>query len=241
MSNLPQVFEYQSRPVRVVMIDNEPWFVAADVCKVLELSDPTMALTRLDPDEKAKFNLGYGSPANVVNEPGLYSLIMTSRKPSAKQFKRWVTHEVLPALRKTGRYEVKMLSNEEKLAESLILAHSIMEERNRLIEEMSPKAIAHDTFIETGGSVSVTTAAAHFGMTAPALTSFLITTGAFRRVKDHGQNRRVPKKAYMNYFTVKQEYAYQCSGEPRYRPKVYITPEGMSWVANKLAERGAEL
>lgn len=95
--------EYQSRQVRVVMIDNEPWFVAADVCKVLELSDPTMALTRLDPDEKAKFNLGYGSPANVVNEPGLYSLIMTSRKPSAKQFKRWVTHEVLPALLSTVR------------------------------------------------------------------------------------------------------------------------------------------
>ncbi|MFZ5557508.1 MAG: Bro-N domain-containing protein, partial [Pseudomonadota bacterium] len=86
----------------------EPWFVAADVCAVLELPNTTRALARLDPDEQALISIQGISrgndQVNVVNEPGLYSLVLGSRKREAKRFKRWVTHEVLPAIRKTGRY-----------------------------------------------------------------------------------------------------------------------------------------
>lgn len=98
--------------VRVMTINNEPWFVAADVCKALEIGNPTMALSRLDEDEKMTLSLteghsgvrGGAQMANVVNEPGLYTLVLGSRKPEAKEFKRWITHEVIPTIRKTGGY-----------------------------------------------------------------------------------------------------------------------------------------
>ena len=102
-------FDFEGRPVRVVTdAQGEPWFVAADVCAVLELPNTTRALARLDPDEQALISIQGISrgndQVNVVNEPGLYSLVLGSRKREAKRFKRWVTHEVLPAIRKTGSY-----------------------------------------------------------------------------------------------------------------------------------------
>lgn len=92
--------------IRTLTIDNEPWFVAGDICRALGLSNPTMTVQRLDGDERAKFNLGVhdNDGTNCVNEYGLYNLILASRKKAAKDFKRWITHEVLPALRKTGSY-----------------------------------------------------------------------------------------------------------------------------------------
>lgn len=97
--------------VRTIIRDSEPWFVAADVCRALEIKNPSDALLRLDEDEKALVSiegLSRGNDkGNIVNEPGLYTLVLGSRKPAAKAFKRWVTHEVLPALRKTGKYSIE--------------------------------------------------------------------------------------------------------------------------------------
>ena len=91
--------------LRAVTINGEPWFVAKDVCDVLEHSDVSMAVQGLDPDEKTKQSLGLPGRAPVlINESGLYSLILKSRKPEAKAFKKWVTSEVLPSIRKTGMY-----------------------------------------------------------------------------------------------------------------------------------------
>lgn len=107
MENL-QVFENESLgQVRVVEIEGEIWFVANDVCRILELSNPTVAMQRLDEDERSKFNLGRQGKTNVVNEYGLYELIFGSRKKEAKEFKRWVKREVLPSIRKTGSYSVQ--------------------------------------------------------------------------------------------------------------------------------------
>lgn len=93
--------------LRAAEIDGVPWFVAADVCRVLELSNPTVSVDRLDDDEKAKFNLGLpGGDTWCINEYGLYALVLGSRKPEAKAFKRWLIHEVLPAIRKHGAYAV---------------------------------------------------------------------------------------------------------------------------------------
>lgn len=111
--NEMQVFDSeQFGEIRTVKIDGEPWFVAADVCRALDHSNVTVALDRLDEDERAKFNLGQVSEhgvyqrreTNIVNEFGLYSLILGSRKPEARAFKRWITHEVLPSIRRTGGY-----------------------------------------------------------------------------------------------------------------------------------------
>ncbi|WP_081750984.1 BRO-N domain-containing protein [Paenibacillus sp. FSL R7-277] len=82
---------------------NEPWFVAKDVCDVLEISNTTDVIKRLEEDEVTRFNLGgLFSEVNVINEYGLYSIIMGSRKKEAKDFKKWITHEVIPSIRKPG-------------------------------------------------------------------------------------------------------------------------------------------
>lgn len=108
-----QIFNYEETPVRVVDRDGSPWWVLADVCRVLALSNPSKVAGRLDEDEKQRieFNpnseLGLGhNGATIISESGLYKVILRSDKPEAKKFTRWVTHEVLPAIRKTGSYNV---------------------------------------------------------------------------------------------------------------------------------------
>lgn len=116
-----KVFENkQFGSVRTILKDGEPWFVAADVCKVLEVGNPTQALSRLDEDEKSITLISNegnrGNPnMTIVNEPGLYALVLGSRKPEAKAFKRWITHEVIPAIRKHGGYLTA-----EKVEEALL-------------------------------------------------------------------------------------------------------------------------
>ena len=103
--NTPIPFEYEGKSVRVVNKEGEPWWVAKDVCDVLGLTNATVAIQSLDADEVTKFNLGgLQGETNIINEPGLYSLILRSRKPEAKAFKRWITHEVLPSIRQKGEY-----------------------------------------------------------------------------------------------------------------------------------------
>lgn len=105
----PAVFRFTTGAVRVVLRDEEPWFVAADVCAALDLDNTHMAVDRLDEDEKGVTSINTpGGPQSmtIINESGLYSLVLGSRKPEAKPFKKWVTSEVLPAIRKSGRYEV---------------------------------------------------------------------------------------------------------------------------------------
>ena len=103
-------FPETNQRVRQIMINNEPWFVAKDVCVILELGNSRRATSRLDDDEKGVTTintLGGLQEMVIINESGLYSLILTSRKPEAKKFQRWITHEVIPQIRKTGAYSVK--------------------------------------------------------------------------------------------------------------------------------------
>jgi prophage antirepressor-like protein len=114
MSNNICTFSFATQSVRILMIDDAPWFVAADVCAALGLLNVTRAIERLDEDEKSQvvdpdtlINNQFSkinNLLNIINESGLYALILTSRKPEARKFKKWVTSEVLPALRKQGRY-----------------------------------------------------------------------------------------------------------------------------------------
>jgi len=103
-------FAFESHNVRVLLdVKGNPWFVAADICTALRLPETHKAVARLDDDEKGRNSIptpGGNQEMTVINEPGLYSLVLGSRKPEAKRFKRWVTHEVLPTIRKTGHYAV---------------------------------------------------------------------------------------------------------------------------------------
>ncbi|WP_408737774.1 BRO-N domain-containing protein [Acetobacter senegalensis] len=103
----------QPQVVRTIMLNGEPWWVLADVCKVLEIGNAPMAARGLDDDEKGGISItdsiGRTQTVTTINESGLYSIILKSRKPAAKRFKKWVTSEVLPAIRKTGGYMVASL------------------------------------------------------------------------------------------------------------------------------------
>ena len=101
-----QIFVYSGEQLRTIQRPDGLWWVLRDVCQVLGLSNPTVVASRLEDDERTKFNLGRQGEAIIINEPGLYAVILRSDKPQAKAFKRWVTHEVLPSIRKTGAYGV---------------------------------------------------------------------------------------------------------------------------------------
>lgn len=100
------IFNASNQQVRTIILEGEPYFVAKDVCDVLGHTNPSVAIQMLDDDERTKKSLGRQGEAWFVNESGLYNLIFRSNKPEAKAFRKWVTSEVLPALRRTGRYEV---------------------------------------------------------------------------------------------------------------------------------------
>jgi len=102
-----QRFVFEEKNVRVVMRDDSPWFVAVDVCKVLQIKNSRQLLENLDTDERADVSITYGSQSrkvNIISEPGLYSVIIRSKSPVAAPFRRWVTHDVLPSIRRTGVY-----------------------------------------------------------------------------------------------------------------------------------------
>lgn len=109
-------FSFRGNNIRAIMVNGEPWFVARDVCTVLEIADHTTATRDLDPDEKGTHTVrtpGGKQNLTIISESGLYALIFKSRKPEAKTFRKWVTSEVLPTLRKTGRYTMPELDPEE--------------------------------------------------------------------------------------------------------------------------------
>ncbi|MBK4208911.1 hypothetical protein CHCC20441_3792 [Bacillus licheniformis] len=124
MNQFEKVFNYKGNNVRTLTKDCEIWFVAKDVCDVLEIKNSRDAVSRLDDDEKNTVVLtdGIGNPnKTIVNEPGLYTLILGSRKPEAKMFKRWITHEVLPSIRMNGMYVADDATREQKLFNYVIL------------------------------------------------------------------------------------------------------------------------
>src|SRR5690606_12353794 len=128
MNQLSKFFD--GHELRIIEKDNEIWFVAKDVCEILEISNPSMAIQRLDDDERAKFNLGRQGLTNVVNEYGLYNLVLGSRKQEAKEFKRWITHEVIPSIRKHGAYMTP-----ETIEKALLNPDTIINLATRLKEE----------------------------------------------------------------------------------------------------------
>lgn len=131
-----QVWNYESSEIRTVQINGEPWFVLSDVCKVLELSSPHKVAERLDGDEKGRNQiptLGGVQEMAVVNESGLYTVILRSDKPQAKPFRKWVTSVVLPSIRKTGSYSVQQLNAFENLSPQLQVLIQ-METRQKQIE-----------------------------------------------------------------------------------------------------------
>lgn len=165
--NQSQSFQFLSRPIRVLKIKNEPWWVAKEVCDVLEVRTDTIPVI-LDSDEHQKLDPNtIGVKVNaphgitIINESGLYSLILRSRKPVAKSFKRWVTHEVLPQIRKTGSYipENKSRIGHFEIPTTLSGALQLAADQARLLEEQQPKVEFYDTVANCSETISLSDAA----------------------------------------------------------------------------------
>ena len=159
--NEVQLFNFENHEVRSLVINSEPWFVGKDVASILGYKKPENAITNHVDDEDKTTTLIQGTGSNyksktvIINESGLYSLVLSSKLPSAKKFKRWVTSEVLPALRKTGQYQVKELSGQELMAKALIEAQSVLAAKDKVIEEMKPKVVFADAVATSHTSILV--------------------------------------------------------------------------------------
>ena len=190
MENKLMIFENDAfGKVRTLNLNGEPWFVAVDVCSVLDLSNPTIAVSRLDEDERAKFNLGRQGDATIVNEPGLYTLVLGSRKPEAKAFKRWITHEVIPAIRKHGVYitdeKLKLFAEHPELLDalmkSLYAAHAENLRHRAERQTLLPKTDYYDAFMDADGCTNLRTTAKELNVPERWFARFLQQTGFLYR------------------------------------------------------------
>lgn len=236
--------------IRTVTIGNEPWFVASDICKALDLSNPTMAMERLDDDEKSKLNLGLsGGATNCVNEYGLYSLVLASRKKEAKDFKRWITHEVLPSIRKNGGYIAgqETLSDEELLSMALMVAQRKIEEKNQLIamqdsriQEMRPKEIFADAV-----------SASHTSILIGDLAKLICQNGyqigqkrLFEWMRENGyliksgSSKNMPMQRYIEQglFEIKESNVQNPDGSIRTTRTTKVTGKGQVYFTNKFLQ-----
>jgi anti-repressor protein len=176
-------FDFAGQQVRVVADEHgEPWFVAVDVCAVLDLPNVSQAVSRLADDERSTITSNEGGPDRLtVSEAGLYRLIFTSRKAEAETFRRWVTHDVLPAIRRTGSYGVATMPDLTTPAGILVMAEQFADTARALVAsqqkvaELEPKADLADTYlIAEGGNRKVREAAKLLRMRERDLRRFLI-------------------------------------------------------------------
>lgn len=154
-----QLFNFENHEVRSLLINSEPWFIGKDVAETLGYTDTNQAIRKhVDDEDKLSRRFdgsGQGREMVIINESGLYCLVLSSKLPSAKKFKRWVTSEVLPALRKIGQYQVKELSGQELMAKALIEAQSVLAAKDKQIEAMKPKALFADAVTASHTSILV--------------------------------------------------------------------------------------
>lgn len=193
--------------IRTTTINGEPWFVAADVCKALDLNNNRMAIERLDVDEKGVSSIdtpGGKQELTIINEPGLYALVLGSRKPEAKAFKRWITHEVIPTIRKHGAYMTpetieKVLSDPDTIIK---LATDLKEERERTAA-LNAKIKADKPYTEFGAAIAANSDAILVRDFAKLLHNDGIKMGEKRLYKWLRENgflmQTAPTKPYQKY------------------------------------------
>lgn len=173
-------FQYDGSVVRTVLIDDEPWFVLADLCRALDLRNIADVRSRLadgvDQTYPIADSLGRIQQATIVSEPGMYEVVIRSDKPEAVSFRRWLTAEVLPAIRKQGSYSnAPALTPAEKMAQGLMAAQELLAEKDERIAELEPKADLADTYLTSqGGARLVREVAKTLGMKQVELRRFML-------------------------------------------------------------------
>lgn len=244
-----QIFKSkQFGEIRTVIKDNEPWFIAVDVCRALDIRNNRDALDRLDTDEKGVAltdTLGGKQEMATINEPGLYSLVLSSRKPEAKEFKRWITHEVIPTIRKTGGY----VSNEDTFIKTylpfadenikILFSQTLgaLRMANEKIEADKPKVLFADAVETSKTSILIGDLAKIIKQNGvdigqKRLFSYLRENGYLIKT---GNSRNMPtqRAMQMGLFEVKETAITNSDGSIRITRTTKVTGKGQQFIINR--------
>ena len=233
--------------IRIVEVNNEPWFVGKDVAMILGYERPTKAvLDHVDNEDKDEFpiqdTIGRMQNTPVINEPGLYSLVLSSKLPTAKKFKRWVTSEVLPSIRKNGVYMTDQKAydiahNPNALADLLLQVGEQLKKKDLMIQEMQPKAIFADAVSASHTSILVGELAkilkqngVNIGQNR--LFSELRERGYLIKRKGSDWNMPTQKSMDMRLFEIKETIISHADGHTSINKTVKVTGTGQQYFIN---------
>lgn len=229
-----QPFMYGQCEVRTIEVNGEPWFVLADVCKILGLTNPTMVASNIDSDDLSSTevidSLGRTQTARSVNESGLYTVVFLSRKPEAKDFQRWVTKVVLPTIRKTGSYSINEVTRAD-LARMVLESEAHLEAANQKVAELSPLADSYRRFLDADGTLPMGAVAQILGIGRQTLFDWM-------RFCNVMQRDRRPYANYQSWFAVKATSFERSSGASGVGYTAQLRPEGLEPLRVLLIRRG---
>ena len=247
MNNDIQIFNSEEfGDIRTVTVNNEPMFCLLDVCKALDIKNTTDVAKRLDADEVTRLNLGGKSgETNFVNESGLYAVILRSDKPNARKFRKWVTADVLPTIRKTGGYQMAQPQGKELLALAVLDAQKTIEQQNKEIDRMRPKEIFADAVSSSHTSILI-------GELAKILRQNGVQTGQrrlFTWLRENGylvksgSSRNMPtqRSVERGLFEIKVGMYVDGSGANVPTKTAKVTGKGQQYFINKFLDYKGEL
>ena len=252
MNNEIQRFDFKGASLRTLTDKaGEPWFVAKDVCDILELGNTTNALRALDEDEKTNFtncNVAQngGRAPLIISEPGLYKLVMRSRKPEAKEFQRWVTHEVLPQIRKTGGYIPTTDADDDMtiLAKAVMIGQRTMEAQKRKIAEQQTRIVELEPKARFADAVAASDGTCLVGELAKMLRQNGMDIGQNRLFRllqadgylgKSGSNRNVPTQRAMDLglFRIKETTVTHADGHTTVSRTPKVTGKGQRYFIDR--------
>ena len=246
MNNKIEVFKNeQFGEVRTILIGDEPWFAGKDVALVLRYSNPQKAIRDHVDEEDRTVNESFtvhGTPITLINESGLYSLIMSSKLPEAKAFKRWITHEVIPSIRKTGGYMTDSLLERIQKEPAVIMefAQALILEKNRVkaleceLNMAKPKADYYDAFINPNDCTNIRTTAKELKIPERKFVQFLLREKYLFR-SPSGQLLPYNKDSNAGLFIVRDFVTYCYTGS-----QTYFTPKGKDVIRMKFQKKCGE-
>lgn len=224
-------FTYEGKPIRVLDQEGKPWWVARDVCLVLDIDKHRDAVSRLDADERGSVlvdTLGGPQLMAAVNEPGLYSLILRSRRPEAKAFKRWITHEVLPQIRKTGQYAAPM-TDDELMARAVLAADKRIRALQGEVKVLTPKAEAFERLMSTCNTRTIREVAKVLGTGQNRLFQFLRERGVLMP-----NNEPYQRHVDAGRFEVRVKEYEMSGGQTVSYTQTRVTAQGMDYIRRML-------
>lgn len=240
---VPQTFDFAGFTLRAVMHEGQVWFIAQDVCGVLTLGNVTATLRRLDADEKGFITiLSSAGPFEVaaVTESGLYTLILTSRKPEARTFRRWVTGEVIPSIRATGSYgqapALPDFSNPAAAARAWADEYEGKQLALAQVAELAPKAEVYDQLLDATGLKLLDEVAKELGWVPQKFRDQLYADRVLMHRAQHGEHRHnLPYTEHMNAgrFEVKPRTWKDRDGQEHTTRTTYMTAKGLLWAAKR--------